>query len=185
MGRIMASLVLYTALVMGANAGFAAEIDWPAMRQGEMTKLTPTDPPVPATETPFEDETGTEHSLADYRGKVVLVNFWATWCAPCREEMPSLERLQAEKGGEDFAVVTIASGRNPLPAIKKFFEEIGVESLPILLDPRQTVAREMGVLSMPVTVLLDRDGNEIARLLGGAEWDTPEAMAVIDRAIEP
>ena len=97
-------LVLYTALLIGANAGWAGEIDWQAAHDGGLAKLQQTDPtPVPATT--FTDPEGGTHSLADYKGKVVLLNFWATWCAPCREEMPSLDALQAEMGGEDFAYV--------------------------------------------------------------------------------
>ncbi|MFD1880171.1 TlpA family protein disulfide reductase [Paracoccus pacificus] len=182
---MLRSLFLYTALVIGANATLAAPIDWTAPRAGDMAKLEPVDPPVAASTTAFFDESGAEKTLADYKGKVVLLNFWATWCAPCREEMPSIQKLQAEMGGDDFEVVPIASGRNPLPAIRKFFGETGVTDLPILTDPRQKLSRDMGVLSLPVTILLDREGREIARLIGGAEWDTPEARAIIQQAIAP
>ena len=146
-----------------------------------LAQTTPT--PVPATA--FTDPEGGTHSLADYRGKVVLLNFWATWCAPCREEMPSLDALQAELGGEDFQVVAIAAGHNPPPAITKFLTEAGIRNLPVLLDPRQGLAREMGVLGMPVTVLIDRDGNEIARLIGGADWASEASKTLIRQAIAP
>ncbi|SFA56400.1 Thiol-disulfide isomerase or thioredoxin [Paracoccus halophilus] len=177
-------LVLYTALGIGANAAAAGEIDWQAAHEGGLAKLAQTDPtPVPATE--FTDPEGGTHSLADYKGQVVLLNFWATWCAPCREEMPSLDALQAEMGGEDFQVVTIATGHNPPAAITKFLTETGIENLPLLLDPRQKLAREMGVLGMPVTVLIDRDGNEIARLIGGADWASETAKTLIRQATAP
>lgn len=181
-------LALYTALALGANAafapGFAGEIDWPAAHDGGLAKLVPGTPaPVPATA--FTDPEGSSHSLADYRGKVVLLNFWATWCAPCREEMPSLDALQAQLGGADFQVVPVASGHNPPPAITKFLAEAKVANLPVLLDPRQQLAREMGVMGMPVTVLIDRQGNEIARLMGGADWSSPAAQALIRQATAP
>ncbi len=181
-------LVLYTALLLGANAGFApalaGEIDWQAAHDGGLSKLTRTDPtPVPATG--FTDPDGGAHSLADYRGKVVLLNFWATWCAPCREEMPSLDALQAELGGDDFQVVAIAAGHNPPPAIRKFMTEEKIAHLPVLLDPRQALAREMGVMGMPVTLLIDRDGHEIARLIGGADWSSDTAKALIRQATAP
>ena len=135
--------------------------------------------------TPFTDPQGGTHSLADYKGKVVLLNFWATWCAPCREEMPSLDALQGELGGKDFQVVAIAAGHNPPPAIEKFMTEAKIANLPVLLDPRQGLAREMGVMGMPVTILIDRDGNEIARLIGGADWASEASKTLIRQAIAP
>lgn len=181
---MLRSLVLYTALVLGANTAFAGEIDWQAAHDGGLAKLAQTDPaPVPATQ--FTDPDGGTHSLADYKGKVVLLNFWATWCAPCREEMPSLDALQADMGGDDFAVVAIAAGHNPPPAVQKFLTEENIQNLPVLLDPRQKLAREMGVMAMPVTVLIDRDGNEIARLIGGADWSSDAAKALITQATAP
>lgn len=90
-----------------------------------------------------------------------------------------LDALQAEFGGETFEVVTIATGRNAVPAIKRFFEEIGVSHLPILLDPKQELAREMAVLGLPITIILNPEGQEIARLRGDAEWDGESAKAII------
>lgn len=177
-------LVLYTAMILGANAAFAGEIDWQAAHDGGLAKLQRTDP-TPVPETTFTDPQGGTHSLADYRGKVVLLNFWATWCAPCREEMPALDALQAELGGEDFQVVAIATGHNPPPAITKFLAEAEVTNLPVLLDPRQQLAREMGVMGMPVTVLIDRDGQEIARLMGGADWASDAAKTLVRQATAP
>jgi thiol-disulfide isomerase/thioredoxin len=177
-------LILYTALLIGANPAFGGEIDWQAAQQGGLGRLQQTGPsPVPGTA--FTDPDGGSHSLADYRGKVVLLNFWATWCAPCREEMPSLDALQTQMGGADFQVVAIASGHNPPPAISKFLAQSGTRNLPVLLDPRQALAREMGVMGMPVTVLIDRDGNEIARLMGGADWASDSARELIRQATAP
>ena len=121
---------------------------WPKaeeMREGTMRKLIFGGPYEVSQET-FTDSAGAEMRLSDFAGKHVLVNFWATWCAPCRKEMPMLAELQSEFGGEDFEVVTIATGRNPQPAIDRFFEEIGVENLPKYLDPRSSLARDMDVL---------------------------------------
>lgn len=177
-------LVLYTALMVGANPAFGGEIDWEAAHAGGLAKLAPT-APTPVPDASFTDPDGGTHALSDYRGKVVLLNFWATWCAPCREEMPSLDRLQTEMGGDDFAVVAIAAGHNPPPAVKKFMAEEKITALPVLLDPRQALSRKMGVLGMPVTVLIDRDGNEIARLIGGADWASDAARALITQATAP
>ncbi|MBD3786019.1 MAG: TlpA family protein disulfide reductase [Sphingomonadales bacterium] len=170
-------IVLYTALSLGANAAMAADLN--ALRAGDMKKLVVYEAPIALPEIPFTDETGAETSLAAYRGKVVLLNFWATWCAPCRAEMPELAALQQALGGDDFQVVTLATGRNPPAKIDRFFEEIGVTDLPKHRDEKQMLARAMGVAGLPVTVLIDRKGREVARLIGEAAWNAPEARAVI------
>lgn len=186
---MLRSALLYTALVFGANTAFAQSPaltpDWQAARDGGLPKLVVAEDAAPISDTEFTDIDGGTHTLADYEGKVVLVNFWATWCAPCREEMPALDRLQAELGGDDFQVVTIATGRNSPARIRSFFDEVGVENLPILLDPRQMVARDMGVVGLPVSVLIDREGNEVARYLGDAEWDSDVAKTLITQLTTP
>ena len=112
------------------------------------------------------------------------MNFWATWCAPCRKEMPQIAELQEEFGGDDFEVLTIAAGRNSPAGILKFFEENGITNLPRHQDPKQALAREMAVIGLPITVLLDRDGKEVARLLGDAEWNSESAKAIVAAMIE-
>ena len=181
---MLRSLLLYTALVIGANAALAAEIDFDAARANGLPALNPGNGELaPADD--FLDRDGNSQSLEDYRGKVLLVNFWATWCAPCREEMPFLDKLQADLGGDDFQVLTIATGPNPLPQIDKFYDEVGIEQLPILTDPRQKFARSMGVLGLPVTVLIDREGHERARLIGDADWSGEAAVSVIKQLQAP
>lgn len=173
------SALLYAALLVCANIAHADTASVEALRDGDMKKLMFHSEPRLAGTALFSDPQGGEHSLEEYRGKIVVLNFWATWCAPCRAEMPTLEELQAELGGEDFAVVPVATGRNKVPAIRRFFDEIGVESLPILLDPKQTLAREMSVMGLPVTVILDREGRELARLMGDADWASDSAKAIL------
>lgn len=177
------SAVLYTALALGANAAFADMAAIEALRDGDMKKLAFHAEPKAAGDTVLQGAKGAPVSLADYKGKVVVLNFWATWCAPCRKEMPSLDRLQAEFGGDDFAVVPVATGRNPVPAIERFFGEGGIEHLPIVRDPQQALARDMAVLGLPITVILDREGQEIARLRGDAEWDSDSAKAIVQALI--
>lgn len=166
--------VLYTAFLIGANPGFA---DVASLRDGDMKKLALHEAPVPLPEVVLLDAEDGEHSLADYKGKWVVLNFWATWCAPCRREMPSLERLQAAM--PELAVVPVATGRNAVEGIKRFFEEAGVKTLPILRDPQSELARGMGVMGLPVTVILNPEGQEVARLIGDAEWDSDSAKAVL------
>ncbi len=170
-------LVLYTALSFGANAAAAADLE--ALKAGDMKKLVIYEAPLALPDIGFTGESGTETSLADYRGKVVLLNFWATWCAPCRAEMPELAALQDTLGGSDFQVVTLATGRNPPPKIDRFFSEIGVTNLPKHRDEKQVLARAMGVAGLPVSVLIDRDGQEVGRLIGEANWNAPEAQTMI------
>jgi thiol-disulfide isomerase/thioredoxin len=167
-------VVLYTALVFGANAGFA---DVATLRDGDMKKLVLHEAPVALPEAVLLDADDADRSLADYRGKWVVLNFWATWCAPCRHEMPSLDRLQAAM--PELAVVPVATGRNAVEGIRRFFEEAEVKSLPILRDPRSELSRAMGVLGLPVTVIVNPEGEEVARLIGDAEWDSDSAKAIL------
>lgn len=94
-----------------------------------------------------------------------------------------LEALEKELGGDDFAVVTMATGRNPVPMIEAFFAKINVTALPILRDPKQAYARRMAVLGLPMTMILDREGREVARLRGDAEWDSADAVAILRAVI--
>lgn len=179
--RLFRQLSLYMALALGANAAAAADqAQLEALRDGSMKKLVVHAEPRDVSAAAFDlaDGEGTA-TLADYQGKIVLLNFWATWCAPCRKEMPQLEELQQELGGEDFQVLTIATGRNSPAGIQKFFDENGINSLPRHQDPKQALAREMAVIGLPITVLLDRDGKEVARLLGDAEWNSDSAKQII------
>ena len=176
MARMLLASVLYLALAIGANAQGIDE----DLLTGEMRGLVVHDAPQPASDLPFLRTDETEGSLADYEGKLVVLNFWATWCAPCREEMPSLQNLQDRLGGDDFAVVTLATGFNQPQAIRRFFEETGVSDLPQYRDINQQIAREMGVFGLPITVILNEEGHEVARLRGDAHWDSPEAIAVIE-----
>ena len=178
--RLLQSLTLYLALALGANAALADSAQLEALREGDMKKLVFHSTPQPASEASFRlaDDAGTGQ-LADYRGQYVLLNFWATWCAPCRKEMPTLAALQQEFGGESFQVVTLATGRNSPSAISKFFDKISVTSLPRHQDPKQALARDMGILGLPITVILDPEGQEIARLRGDADWHSDSARAIV------
>ena len=182
--KYFAVALVYTALSLGAiTGGTPAQADLAAaaeLREGDMKKLIFHESPEMTPDVAFKlaDDAG-EATLADYRGKYVLLNFWATWCAPCRKEMPQLSELQTEFGGDDFEVLTIATGRNSPTGIKKFFEEIQVDNLPRHQDPRQKLAGQMGIFGLPITVLIDPEGREVARLRGDANWSSDNAKAII------
>lgn len=182
--RRLCLAVLYTALAITANTAVAGEYGAAeALREGDMRKLAFHTEPRSVPDGAVTDETGAEYRLSDWQGKWVLLNFWATWCAPCRHEMPSLDRLEQTLGGDSFAVVPVATGRNPVPAIERFFAEVELEHLPILRDPTQALSRGMSVLGLPVTVIIDPEGREIARLTGDAEWDSDSAIAILSSLI--
>jgi thiol-disulfide isomerase/thioredoxin len=130
----------------------------------------------------FQDAEGKERTLADWRGKVVLLNLWATWCLPCRKEMPSLDRLQAALGSDKFEVVALSVDRKGLDASKKFLDETKVERLGLYVDASARATSELRVVGLPATLLLDAQGREIGRLLGPAEWDSEDAKRLIRAA---
>lgn len=182
------SALVYTALAAFANPGPAVALDAAvlaeisALREGDMRKLIVHDAPVPVPDVAYLGPDGAQTTLAASNDRVRVVNFWATWCPPCREEMPALDALERSLGGADFAVLLVATGRNSPEGIARFLEEenIGLETG---VDPGGQLAAAMNVPGLPVTVILDRDGFEIARLMGGADWNGASARAIVERLI--
>jgi thiol-disulfide isomerase/thioredoxin len=149
------------------------------LSQGHMAAFVFKKEPEPLPETRFQDAKGTEKSLADWRGKVVLVNLWATWCAPCRKEMPALDRLQKELGSPKFEVVAISVDRTGLAGARKFLDETNVQNLALYADPTTKLSSALKAVGLPITILLDTEGREIGRLVGPAEWDSEDAKRLI------
>jgi thiol-disulfide isomerase/thioredoxin len=141
------------------------------------------DQPRPVPETRFQDGQGHDLTLADFRGRVVLLNLWATWCVPCRKEMPTLDRLQGRLGGKDFVVIALSIDRKGIEAVRGFYHEVGVEKLDIYLDPSGKGSHDLAVPGVPTTLLIDREGREVARKLGEAEWDSPEMMSLVEQTM--
>lgn len=131
----------------------------------------------------FIDGDGRGLSLADFRGRVVLLNVWATWCVPCRQEMPTLDRLQAKLGSPNFQVVALSIDRAGVSVVKQFYQELGLTALVTYVDQSGKAAGSLGTVGIPTTLLVDRDGQEVARKVGPAEWDSPEVIALIRRQL--
>ena len=161
-------------LAPAASAGAASP-----PRNGTMENFTPIDPPRPAPAVEFAAPGGSRVSLDSFRGRVVLLNLWATWCGPCVEEMPSLDRLQAKLGGADFAVVAVSQDFGGLPTVTPFYKRHGIENLAIYTDSRNDVAHKLGIQGLPTTMIIGRDGRVVGALVGGVDWDTPEAIALL------
>lgn len=138
----------------------------------------------PLPELQFQDGAGRPRSLADFRGKVVLLNIWATWCTPCREEMPALDRLQAKLGGPDFEVVALSIDQQGAQAVRKFFDEVGVKSLTLYIDASVQAGFKLGTIGLPTTVIVDRAGREVGRRVGPAEWDSPKLVEELRQIVE-
>lgn len=166
----MLALALLGALLAVAQPATATEVP---------QNFAVLDAPAAVPEVSFADGSGQPKTLADYSGKVVLLNVWATWCAPCRKEMPTLDRLQAKLGGPDFEVVALSMDRKGLDAVKKFFAEVGVTHLALNIDTSAMAMFTLGAVGLPMTLLIGRDGKEIGRLIGPAEWDAPEMVDFI------
>lgn len=131
----------------------------------------------------FYDEANNPVKLDKWRGKVVVLNIWATWCPPCVKEMPTLDRLQQRLGGDFFQVVVLSVDQGGFEVVRKFFEETGVQSLDMYLDPNSKATSALKAIGLPTTILLDVNGREIGRLVGDAEWDTPEMIGFFRRVI--
>ncbi len=132
----------------------------------------------------FADGGGRTVRLSDFRGKTVLLNVWATWCAPCREEMPALDRLQAKLGGERFHVIALSTDVEGVAVVEEFYEEIGIENLGMYVTPEHEDMRKLGLFGLPTTLLVDPGGRELARKLGAAEWDSPEMVSFIRERLD-
>ena len=128
----------------------------------------------------FKDAEGQSARLSDWRGRMVLLNLWATWCAPCKTEMPSLDRLQAKLGGKDLTVLALSADRGGVKEPAAFFAKEGIAHLKLYNDDSGDAAIQMRAAGLPLTVVVNESGQEIARLVGPANWDSPEMIAQLE-----
>ena len=139
--------------------------------------------PKPLPDLAFQDGAGKPVKLSDWKGKVVLLNLWATWCAPCRKEMPDLSKLQAELGSDQFEVLAISVDRKGAEASAAFLKETGADNLKLYVEPSTRIVGEIQSAGLPATLLIGRDGRELGRILGPADWASPEAVALVKAAL--
>tara|TARA_Y100001960_G_scaffold330948_1_gene426457 strand:- start:791 stop:1399 length:609 start_codon:yes stop_codon:yes gene_type:complete len=186
---ISGSLVLWGVFLaisvsIGLHVSALADPARSELSVGQMRNFTFFDDPKPIPEVSFMDSEGQKLGLANFRGKFVLVNLWATWCGPCRREMPSLDRLQARLSGSDFTVLALSQDRKGIAIVEKFLTQIDARNLEIYIDSSAQSARQLGAIGLPTTVLLDRNSHIIGRLIGSAEWDSNEAAHLIKAIIQ-
>ncbi len=179
-GRLAAVAAAALIVAVGAyEIAFRTPAGQPPVFRGAMEAYQPASAPKAAPEVSFTDAQGKSFTLADFRGRVVLLNFWATWCVPCVQEMPSLDKLQAKLAGPGFTAAAISVDRQGLEVVRPFLAKTAIESLPTYLDPSGAAMHAFGVRGLPTTMIIDAEGREAGRIEGMARWDTPEAEALI------
>ena len=185
--RVALSLGFAAALAVGGYAELdgrrAAEEERRRAQRPALGRWRVAATPSPLPPLAFVDSAGATRGLAEWRGRVVLLNLWATWCAPCVEEMPALDRLQARLGGEGFEVIALAGDRQGEAIVRPFVAKLGLAHLALYLDPPGAASRALAVRGLPTTLLVDRAGAELARLEGAGDWDGPALEAPIRRAL--
>ncbi|MCA6115908.1 TlpA family protein disulfide reductase [Bradyrhizobium sp. WSM 1738] len=159
------------------------------LAHGEVAALTMATTPLRLPDLAFEDAQGKPRKLSEWRGKTVLLNLWATWCVPCRKEMPALDSLQAQLGGKDFEVVAVNIDTRDPEKPKNFLKEANLTRLGYFTDAKAKVFQDLKnigkALGMPTSVLVDAQGCEIANLAGPAEWASDDAIKLIKAAMQP
>jgi thiol-disulfide isomerase/thioredoxin len=159
------------------------------LAHGEVAALTMATSPLQLPDLAFDDAEGKPKKLSDWRGRTVLVNLWATWCVPCRKEMPALDGLQAKLGGQDFEVVAINIDTRDSEKPRNFLKEANLTGLGYFHDQKAKVFQDLKsigrALGMPTSVLVDGRGCEIATIAGPAEWDSDDAIELIKQAVNP
>jgi thiol-disulfide isomerase/thioredoxin len=179
--------------VAGGDSACSAAVDLAKkiapLAHGEVAALTMATAPLRLPDLAFEDADGKARKLSDWRGKTVLLNLWATWCVPCRKEMPALDQLQARLGGRDFEVLAVNIDTRDPDKPKNFLKDAKLTNLAYFTDQKAKVFQDLKAigraLGMPTSVLIDPQGCEIATIAGPAEWASDDAAKLIKAAIQP
>lgn len=139
---------------------------------------------LPLSAVHFINAQGKPMTLADFKGKVVLLNIWATWCPPCVKEMPTLDQLEKTLGGKNFAVVPLSIDKGGVFTVKSFYDDNFIGHLPIYVDPTTQVLDTLSILGTPSTLLINKQGQEVARTMGPEDWDSPAIIAQLKHYID-
>jgi thiol-disulfide isomerase/thioredoxin len=178
---LLKALICLTAMFVPAVGQATHETTEPS--DGTVASFRMFDPPREPPYFQFFDAGGQTLTLADFRGKVLLLNLWATWCAPCIREMPALDRLQATVGKEDFLVLPISLDSEGRPIVEAFYQRLGLQHLDMYLDPGRSIGAAFPIDVLPANFLVDREGRVTGYLRSYADWEAPEAEAMIRRLI--
>ena len=141
--------------------------------------------PRPLADFTFSDDTGRSLTLNRFRGTFILVNVWATWCPPCKEEMASLDHLALLSAGKDLKIIPISIDVSGATVVRSFYKRLGLNNLPTYIDPSKRIMDALAITGIPTTLLIDRDGHEIGRMVGPAQWDAPESVKRISEIVGP
>lgn len=172
----IAALVLLLAV---PALGGVAENDAPAPESAKLGEFVPSSPPAPAPAISLADTAGNAVPLTDFRGKLVVLNLWATWCEPCLREMPSLERLQSRLG-DRAAVLAVSEDRGGGNIVEPFIAKLGLKEVKIYLDPNSKIGRAFDARGLPTSLVIDRQGKLAGRVEGAAEWDSPKILGALE-----
>jgi thiol-disulfide isomerase/thioredoxin len=177
-------MMMHRRVALAAAAGTLAATLWPRKPRAETLPplaegLEKLSPPEALPDGVFVTRDGASHHLSDFKGRGMVVNMWATWCAPCVAEMPSLEVLSKALAPQDIAVLPLSSDRGGADTVAAWYQAHGITALPVLLDPRGAMARAFDAKGIPTTVIINKAGLVVARLEGAADWSAPDAAAVI------
>ena len=178
-GSLATLIVMISPHVARADANSCAAVP------DALAKFEPAEAAAPADLTGFLEDGERQATLGDWRGKGIVVNFWATWCAPCVEEMPALDELHADLAGDGIAVLAVSADRGGADVVQTFYERNGIEHLTVLTDARNRMAQSLNVFGLPTTILFDREGREVGRVLGPAEWNDFEVAAFLRACLAP
>ena len=186
-GAVVVSVAIYVTMPRSSNGPSApapnADVKGTAPDGSPIGAFVRKAKPEPLPNVAFRNGDDQPVTLESFRGKVVLLNLWATWCIPCRKEMPALDRLQADLGSDAFEVVALSIDRSGITGSRKFLDSIAVSKLKLYVDPSAKLGNELKAIGLPTTLLIDRQGREIGRLIGPAEWDDAASKALVVAAI--
>ena len=170
-------------ILSGVLGGGLASLALPARAAGEMGRFVKAQPPKPLPDLAFQDADDKPLRFADFRGRALLINFWATWCTPCVKEMPSLDRLQAEFTKDRFLIVPLSIDGPTKPKVAPFYRDQKLDNLGIYFDKGRKTMQGLDVTLLPTSILVDAQGRELGRIEGDADWDMPESITLMEAAI--